>query len=199
MKRLPKPILAIIILTTMYLACSFTPTPDQVVVMYKNAVNSHNVESVMSFYSEDILFEVPDLAMCVEGKEAMRGVSEYDSVLNTEMKLSDVTVSGDMVICSLTETNDWMNAAGIGMAFYPEVEFVVIDQKIHHIHADMADSSQAKFDSVIGTFVPWAHENHAEEMFDMMPEGDFIFNGENAAMMVKLLTEWREQAENTTE
>lgn len=44
--------------------------------------------------------------MYLTGKDALRGVAEYDSVLNTHMILSNISTRSDTVYCSILETND---------------------------------------------------------------------------------------------
>ena len=123
---------------------------------YKEALNSHNVESLLSYYHNDIVFNIPDLMMHISGKDVLRGVAEYDSVLNTIMELSNITLSNDTVFCSIRETNDWMSAAGISSAFYPKSIFVVKENKIIYIEADLADSCLKNFSDLFGSFLPWA-------------------------------------------
>ncbi len=173
------------------LACSTSSSPEEIVQNYKEALNSHNVDSLMNYFSDDIVFEIPSMRMKLSGKPALRGLAGYDSVLNTNMVLTNIRVGGDTVICGITETNEWMNAAGMTSAHYPEAIFVVINGKISHIKTEISDSSAADFDKVLSEFVPWANENYPESVTEMMPEGNFVFNAKNGETVVRLLRQWR--------
>jgi hypothetical protein len=174
------------------LACSTSAPPEQIVQEYKEALNSHNVDSLMNYFGDDIVFEIPSMRMKLSGKPALRGLAGYDSVLNTNMVLTNIRVGGDTVICDITETNEWLNAAGMTSAHYPQAIFVVINGKISHVKAEISDSSAANFDKVLSEFVPWVNENHPDAMAEMMPEGNFVFNAKNGETVVRLLRQWRQ-------
>jgi len=176
--------------------CSTSLTPEYIVQKYREALNSHNVDSLMNYYADGIVFEVPSMRMKLSGKPALRGLAEYDSVLNTDMVLTNIRVKGNTVICDITETNEWMDAAGMTSAHYPEAIFVVINGKISHIKAEISDSSAANFDKVLSEFVPWVNENYPESMAGMMPEGNFVFNAKNGETVVRLLRQWRQVLES---
>lgn len=181
-------LLAVILTTT---GCESPIDQKQIVIQYKDALNSHSIDSLMNFYSDDITFTIPKVDMYLTGKEALRGVAAYDSVLNTNLQIGDVRQAGDTVFCTFRETNDWMAAAGISSAYYPHVLFIVEERKIKFIEADMADSSAQNFKDVLGAFVPWAQREHPEEFARMTEGGKFQFNGKNGETMVRLLKEWR--------
>lgn len=158
-------------------------------------MNSHNVDELMQVYSDDIRFEIPSMRMMLSGKDALRGIAEYDSVLNTIMTLSDIRVSGDSVLCEITETNDWMNAAGFSSAHYSQAVFVVKCGKISYIGAVISDSSAKYFRNTLQSFMPWGNDNYPDDMAEMMPEGDFIFSAKSGETIIRLLREWRAGSE----
>lgn len=184
-------IIAAISITIFILSCSFKPSPKKVVEDYVKAYNSHQIVNIMALCSDDIYFQVPGLGLDANGKESVRAIANYDSTLNTIMTLSDIRVNGDTVFCSLTENNDWCNAAEIPAAYYPKTTFIVKDSKIAKIHAEIADSSLENFEGVLDYFVHWGNENYPEKMRRMAPEGVFIYNAENGETMVSLLREWK--------
>jgi len=189
---LRKTILFVSTLTALgcFLSCSRAASPEEIVLAYRDAFNAHNVDSLLSFYSDDIVFNIPDLQMRMAGKEALRGVAEYDSVLNTHMELTDITVSNDTVFCSIRETNDWMNTAGLSSAFYPKSIFVVSESRIVYLEADMADSSLHNWRSVLVSFFPWAQATYPSALDSVMSEGKFQFNAQSGAVYLELLKEW---------
>jgi len=183
-------ILFVVLIATM-VGCDTSHSREEIVIGYRTALNSHSVDSLMKYYGDEIVFRIPDLGTFLTGVAAMRGVAAYDSALNTQMKIVNIRVQNDTVTCSIIETNNWMDAAGISSAYYPRSIFVVKDGKIIFIEADLADSCAKNFQEVLDSFVPWAQEDHAEELALMTPGGEFRFNAENGKTMVRLLREWR--------
>lgn len=177
------------------IGCARQPSTETIVENYRVALNSHNVDELMQVYSDDIRFEIPSMRMMLSGKDALRGIAEYDSVLNTIMTLSNIRVSGDSVLCEITETNDWMNAAGFSSAHYPQAVFVVKGGKISYIGAVISDSSAKYFRNTLQSFMPWGNDNYPDDMAEMMPEGDFIFNAKSGETIIRLLREWRAGSE----
>jgi ketosteroid isomerase-like protein len=178
--------------------CS-TSSPESVVQGYREAFNSHNIDSLMRYYADDVVFEVAGLGMSLTGRESVRGVAEYDSVLNTIMSLSNMTVSGDSVFCELSETNDWLNAAGISQAYYSRAVFVVPGSEISYIEAELSDSSAARINGVLDSLISWADQYCPERLEEMMPLGAFVYNADNAANSLDLLMEWRLESESDKE
>ena len=172
-------------------SCSFKPSPEKIVEDFVVAYNSHQVAKIMEHYSDSITFEVTGFGMNFKGKEAVRAIAEYDSALNTVMTLSDITASADTVFCSLSEHNAWVEAAEIPDAYYPRTMFVVKDNKIERLYAEIADSSLENFERVLDYFVFWGNDKYPEKMKTMAPDGDFVYNAENGAMVVEMLREWK--------
>lgn len=177
------------------LGCNGAFSPEVTVQDYKRAFNSHSVDSLMSLYSDDVVFMIPDLMMNLSGITNLRGVAEYDSVLNTTMMLSDLSVTGDTVFCSIEETNDWMKLVGISSAFYHNAMFVVKEGKVTHIEADVSDSSLSDFRNVLGSFLHWAKQHHPNELELLMPAGIFQFSAASAMLFIDLLREWKSSSQ----
>lgn len=177
------------------IGCARQPSTETIVENYRVALNSHNVDELMQVYSDDIRFEIPSMRMMLSGKDALREIAEYDSVLNTIMTLSNIRITGDSVLCEITETNDWMNAAGFSSAHYSQAVFVVKGGKISYIGAVISDSSAKYFRNTLQSFMPWGNDNYPDDMAEMMPEGDFIFSAKSGETIIRLLREWRAGSE----
>jgi hypothetical protein len=183
---------AIVVTGAVMYSCSNKTSPQGIVEAHINAKNAHQVSASMQYIGDDAVLEIPGLGMIITGKEERRRIAEYDSVLNTILTPSDFTVHGDTVSCSIIERNDWLAAAGIPAIYYPTTMHVVKDGMIVYSSGRMADSSAADIGNVLGEFVPWANENHPEEMDRMMPAGRFIYNAQNGETIVGLLRQWQE-------
>lgn len=182
---------AIMVTGAVLYSCSNKTSPQRIVEAHLNAKNAHQVSASMRYVADDAVLEIPGLGMIITGKEERRRIAEYDSVLNTVLTPSDFTVHGDTVLCSVIENNDWLEAAGIPAIYYPSTMHVVKDGKIAYSSGRMADSCAAEIRNVLGEFVPWANENHPEEMARMMPGGSFTYNAQNGETVVGLLRQWR--------
>ncbi|UCE65978.1 MAG: hypothetical protein JSU85_14160 [Candidatus Zixiibacteriota bacterium] len=172
-------------------SCSFKPSPKKIVEDMISVKNTHQVTASLEYFADDALLEIPKMGIKMEGKEGRRAIAEYDSVLNTILAPSNFAISGDTVFCSVTEHNDWIEAAEIPDAYYPRVMFVVKDNKISYNFAELADSSKENFERVLDHFVFWGNDKYPEKMKTMAPEGDFIYNAENGIMVVDMLREWK--------
>jgi hypothetical protein len=185
------PILFIMAIAILLYSCSFKPSPKKIVEDYVEVYNSHQVERIMALYTDSVTFEVTGFGMNFNGKDAVQGIAEYDSALNTIMTLSNITMSADTVFCSLSEHNDWVEAAEIPDAYYPRTMFVVEDNKIGRIYAEIADSSLENFERVLDHFVFWGDDKYPENMRQMAPTGEFVYNAENGTMVVEMRREWK--------
>ena len=107
------------------------------------------------------------------------------------MSASNIETVRDSVFCNLTETNDWLQMAEIGEAHY-SVIFVFKDGLISKISASAKPETANAFNNVLMQLMIWAKENKSDLLTEMMPDGKFIYNAENAVKTLTLLTEWKE-------
>jgi hypothetical protein len=152
--------------------------------------NTHNVNDIVNLYADDALFEVAG-QFALNGKDQIREITKYDSVLNIKMSVSDIETVGDSVFCNLSETNDWLQTAEIGEAHY-SVIFVFKDGLISKISSSAKPETAEAFNNVFTPLLIWAKENKSDQLSEMMPEGKFIYNAENAMKTLNLVTEWKE-------
>ncbi|MCK4271541.1 nuclear transport factor 2 family protein [bacterium] len=175
------------------LALSCSPKPTSVIQSYEEAYNGHDLEKLLSLYAEEVSFEVVG-QISLQGKEVLRDLTEHDFVLNIHMSIRQVRAQGDSVMCQLTETNDWLKTAGIGEARY-SVTFVVKDGLIESIRAEQTAETERVFKRVLGPLTEWASDERPEALAEMMPQGAFVYNAENAKKSLSLLREWKQLAE----
>ncbi len=157
---------------------------------YPTIYNTHNVKEIVSLYADDAIFDVPG-HFSLTGKNQIRNITQYDSVLNIQMAINNIAVHGDTVFCNLTETNDWLKTAEIGEAFY-RVKFIFYKGLIKELRAEAKPETQQAFSQILPPLMKWATENKAEVITEMMPEGKFIYKAENARKTLTLLRSWKE-------
>ena len=171
--------------------CSIQPSPEKVVRDYEKAANSHSVEALMSLFTDDVVVSMPTIIE-ISGKKDLRGKAEYDSTLNAITTFSNLLVKGDTVYCAMSENTDWYETAGIGPVYYPEAALVVDNGRISYMKAQISDSSAQNINNILKVFLPWLQWNYPSETAAMMPRGELIHNGRNAAMILGYLREWCE-------
>jgi hypothetical protein len=172
-------------------SCSFKPSPKKVVEDHIAEKNSRQVSAIMDNFAENYTFQIPKMGIEMSDMDQIRAIAEYDSALHTTLTLSNISVNGDTVFCSITEHNNWVAAAEIPDVYYPEVMFVVDNEKISHVYAEIADSSMENFRQVLDQFVLWGNDKYPDKMKKMAPEGNFLYTAENGAMVVEMLREWK--------
>lgn len=178
----------IFVLATLIFSCSSNLT--QLTKNYPIVYNTHNVNDIVNLYADDAVFEVTG-QFSLSGKDQIRGITKYDSVLNIKMSVSNIETVRDSVFCNLSETNDWLQIAEIGEAHY-SVIYVFKDGLISKISASAKPETAKAFKNVLTLLMIWAKENKADLLNEMMPEGKFMYNAENAMKTLTLLTEWKE-------
>jgi hypothetical protein len=190
------PLLFIIPICLLPLSCTKSPSPEDVVGEFVDAFNEHDVTRQLEMFTDSIVFDIPRMSAHFVGKEAQLPIAEYDTALHAEMTLTNVKTVSDTLFCSITETNDWLEAADIASAYYPESYFVVDNDKISYIHAEPADSTVDRISEVLSSFVPWAYKNHPEEMSQLMSNGRFVYSGANGTLVVALLRAWDKEQDS---
>jgi len=188
MEKFYKILLLILVFVLLNLSCSQNLT--QLTQNYPIVYNTHNVNDIVNLYADDAVFEVMD-QFSLSGKDQIRGITKYDSVLNIKMSVSNIETVKDSVFCNLSETNDWLQIAEIGEAHY-SVIFVFKDGLISKISASAKPETGKAFNNVLTPLLVWAKEDKPDLLTEMMPEGKFIYNAENATKTLNLLTEWKE-------
>ena len=184
------PFFLLLLFAMVIASCSPKPSPVELVMTYEDAYNSYDLDRFLSLFAEDATFEVVG-QFVFKGKEDIRRVAEYDSVLNLHMSIIRLSTKADTVFCDLTETNDWLKTAGIGEARYTG-RFVFEDGLMKLIEGKATPETDLAFNQVLNPLMEWASEERPEELAQMMPEGKFVYNAENAKKSLALLREWQE-------
>jgi len=88
MKKRRTIVLVISISLIFLFACS--PNSTDLAKQYAEIYNTHDVKKIISLYAPDAVFEVVG-QFTLSGKEQIRNLTQYDSVLNIQMSLFDET------------------------------------------------------------------------------------------------------------
>jgi hypothetical protein len=172
------------------LALSCSPKPTSVIQSYEEAYNGHDLEKLLSLCAQNVSFEKVG-QISLQGHKPFGDLAEHDFALNVQMTFSQYSTRGDSVICQLVEVNDWLKTAGIGQARY-SVTFVVKDGLIESIRAEQTAETERVFKRVLGPLTKWVSNERPEALAEMMPQGAFVYNAENAKKNLSLLREWKQ-------
>jgi len=175
-------------LISLTLACG--QQPADVVRAYEEAYNKGDLDGLMSLYAEDARFRVAGL-FDLQGREALRGLAEYDQALHTKLEFSQMEIRGDTVICQVKETNDWIETADIG-ELYHQGAVVVRRGRISAIDATLTPETDRAFRRIMMPLMEWARTDRPGELSELMPQGEFIYNAENAGKNLSLLREFKQ-------
>lgn len=185
-------LLAVLLLLLLFVP-SCSPKPKDVVISFQEAYNSHDLERALSLFAETASFEVKGV-FSLRGEEEIRDLAEHDFVLKVHMAYSQFNTRGDSVMCQLTEKNDWLKMAGIQETRYSMI-FVVKDGLIQSVRAEAIPESERAYKLVSVPFMNWAAKQRPQLLAEMMPEGTFVYNEENARKSLSLLREWKQLAQ----
>jgi hypothetical protein len=168
-----------------------TPSLEEKIASYQQAHNDHDIDKVMSMYTEDITFEV--VGMFVKtGKDQVRGIAEWDLATNSKMIISDIQITGNSVTFNLKEGNDWFRLVGIEYMYYTPCSMVFDNGLIKSFKAEASAQSMEAFGQVWPPVYQWLTEEKKEEMSKLTTqEGAFIYNKENARAWISILNEWK--------
>ena len=166
-----------------------TSKPNEVVTDYIYHHNNHNIQTELSNLSDNITFEAVDLWI-LEGKDKIKNLAEYDSTLNSDLKVYDCIVSKDTVKCKVVEKNDWFRLLGIDSVEYDYSYFIIKDGLIIKIMAKLSNSSIDLISSKLQSIIKWASVEQPELLNDLIPEGKFLYTKKSANKWLNIIELW---------
>jgi limonene-1,2-epoxide hydrolase len=157
---------------------------------FQEMVNQHDVEKIMSMFSDDATFEIVGLSK-FEGKKNVKIIFEYDIGVNTNLQFINCKSEGDTVHCQLLERNDRLDAIGIDELEFSSCNITFKDGLIQSFAAEIPPYFVEYNSKILKRFIPWLSENHPNDYARMFSsEGRFIYNRENGRDVVPLLRKW---------
>lgn len=166
------PLLAWILL----IACSEKENTE-LIQSYFEVHNSHDVEKALSYFSEEAVFELKGV-WTKKGLTDLRGLEEFDAVMNSHLELRETKPSGDTVHCRIVENNDWFGAVGITDLIHDPTVFVFEGNKIRHIIAYPDQETGKKIEAAIGRIFEWSQKTGDSAVYGLLPKGEFIYSTE---------------------
>jgi ketosteroid isomerase-like protein len=171
------------------LTTSCAPSLVGRVEAFQKAANSHNIEKSMSFYADDVRFEVVGTPMVIESKEKLRKAIEEQFILNVRFTFTDIKADGNTVTYKVKEQSDWLKAAGIDALYY-EYDQTTFDNGL--IKKEVAKPTQKSLeimDEFRQSFAKWATEKQGQEWTRLKSEG---ITKENVGRWLAIIRQWQE-------
>jgi len=191
-KKKPFLYILLVICVTAILACS--SENKDFVKSFEDAINSHDVDRVMSFYSTEVSIMMSGVANSLF-REEMRPMAEWDAAVNTQVHFRVVNISGDTITCIKEEQNDWFRLFEIDTIFFDPWQIVVENGKITAMMSELTRRSAMAMQRGMNTFMNWASIKHPQELLALMPDGEFTYGADAANKWLELVREWRETVE----
>ena len=182
-----KAFIIVFVSALIFISCSKKPT--EVVQEYETAFNSHSVSKLLSLFSDNAFIELSVLNK-LKGKDQIKDYFEYDSVLSSNITISDVSESNGSAYFVMSLRNDILKSIGINEAKYSMI-FKISDGKIENITASTTNETDNKLKEFQKPFMLWAGREKLDILNEIMPNGNLDFNAENAKKYLSLIFEWK--------
>jgi hypothetical protein len=155
----------------------------------QDAMSRGNLDAAMALYADDAEFEFVGMGSLV-GQVQIRGYKEYIAALNTDLQYSDCTAEGNTVTCKLTKNDDMLRKVTAGPVSH-SMAFKFEGSLIKKQAVTTPPASAKVLGQTSGAFLGWVKESHPEAMAKLFTsEGQFVYNGENGALVASLVKEW---------
>jgi hypothetical protein len=187
MKKLLFSLILIFILGVIFISCG--KKPATVAKEYEEAYNSHNVNKLVSLFSDDAVIELTPINK-LKGSLQIKGYAEFDSLLNSHITISDITESNGRAFFVMNKENDFLKTIGIDFAKYSMI-FKIDGGKIVDISGTTTNKTDNKFKEFQDPFMLWAARNRLDVLNEIMPGGNIVYNAKNAKKYLDLVLEWK--------
>jgi len=186
-RTIPLSLLLTLLLIFSFSSCS-KPNLGDIVREHIKAVNNDDVEKNLTFFADDIVFEIFG-AVKLSGKDKLRGLMESDAVNKARLTINDIKVEGDTVIAHLTEKNEGYRLLGIEEDSFKAIyEFRGL--LLEKVKLQGTPEGAKLYDKKYKLFAEWASREHPEEFKKQETGG---YTAENCRLYLSLLQEWRDK------
>jgi hypothetical protein len=187
MKKLSHSLILIFGSAVIFISCG--KKPATIVKEYEGAYNSHNVNKLLSLFSDDAVIELTPINK-LKGLSQIKGYAEFDSVLNSHISISDITESNGRAFFVANKESDFLKTIGIDSAKYSMI-FKTDGGKIVEISGSTTIETDNKFKEFQNPFMLWAARERLDVLNKIMPHGGIVYNAKNAKKYLDLVFEWK--------
>jgi len=191
MKTAPRTLIALSITIVFALILSCSSEKANTVEEFEAALNRHDIQQILSFYDRDVTIVMAGVSQNVD-REELQPLAEWDKAVKTRVRFEIKDVSGDTVKCSKIESNEWYSLFGIDSVYFDTWNFIIEEGKITKMITRLTMESAVQMQTAMGKFMQWMQANHAEDLEELMPDGQLKYGTETALRWMNLLREWNQ-------
>ncbi len=165
----PLLLLLSLILIACFSSCS-KPNLGDIVREHIKAVNNDDVKKNLTFFADDIVFEIYD-DVKLSGKEQLRGLMESDVVNKARLTIIDMKVEGNTVIVKLTEKNEGYRLLGIEESPVMSI-YKFRGRLLEKIKLESPPESAKLWDEKFKPFAEWASKERPQDFCNPLLRSD---------------------------
>ncbi len=169
-------------------------TKRAVVQRYVQLHRSHDIDGLLALHTSDAEFLIPGQHP-IRGKEALRHLFEWDSVLGSELAMTGLSIAGDTILVdTVIERNRFFRALGLTEVRYqPGTRFVLRNGQIAGTYpAALSEESLKSGIEEYQHLFQWLSANRPDAYSRLLPGGLFRYNASNARLWLQVLAEWKQ-------
>jgi hypothetical protein len=167
-----------------------------IVQQYLEAYNSHDVDRIMSFYTDDARFEEEGF-LSREGFNELRIKAQWDKATNSSLEVRRLDTNGSVVTGRGVEFSQYYTAAGLPQYNYETITFTFQGTKIKEIKVVPESDSVNNFTNALGQFVVWgSNPQHGMDMNKLKEGGTWAYTANTAPHWISMLNQWRQAKVN---
>jgi hypothetical protein len=157
-------------------------TVPEVFERYEEAFNRHDADAVASFWALDPATEEAT-------KARWKGEREFEAATHAVFRISAKSLGGDAFEVTQSEDSDYHRELGTGTR---TSTFVVHLRggKFNDVQRGTTSDSGNSYDAAKPRFEVWIAKNRPDQAKVVMNEGELVFNGTTAGVIMELLREW---------
>jgi len=173
--------------------CHQGPGATDLLGRYQQLHEAGDVDGLLALHTRETVFLLPGQDP-IRGKEALRGLLEWDATLGARLDFRGIRVEGNtIVVDSIIERTRFFEALGIPEVRYGKgTRFVLEDGLIAETRpANFDDETARRIRQAFDALLPWLSEHHPGDVARLLPGGKFRYDAESARRWLELLAEWR--------
>ena len=160
---------------------SLTSVPD-VFERYEEAFNRHDADAVASFWALDPATE--------EATQARwKGERAFEEATHAVFRISAKSLGGDAFEVTQHEDCDYYRELGTGTRTSTFVVHLRAG-KFNDVQRGTTTDSSGSYDEAKARFEVWIAKNRHDEAAAVLRDGELVFNGATADVIMDLLREW---------
>jgi hypothetical protein len=175
----------LVIISLLLIVSCTKEKPQEVVKSYIAAHNAHDIEKSLTFYDDNIVFELKGV-WTKKGLSDLRSLEEWDAALNSNLKLASITSTEDTVFCRVVENNDWFRAVDITDLVHDPTVFVVKNGKIKKIIGSPMEKTGKDIEAAIGALYQWSQKAQDSTINELIHNGQFEYSAKAAEKWLDL-------------